>query len=161
MHLTQLIISSVDWPPLLGSGISEISPNLFSQYVNFCLCYCCQNSNQSTMNKTCCFWAANDSSQQTTHLMDWGAGGAFSSPAGSLFIFKNFQKKKFLEWYCFCCPHQSMVIKPAFFLPLSAQILFNQCNVTGLRGSGCTGGCRWNRLVFALYCLGYNMIYGI
>lgn len=53
MYLTNWIISMVDWPQLFGSWIRESPPNLFSQYVNFCLRSCCQNSNQSTMKKTC------------------------------------------------------------------------------------------------------------
>lgn len=74
--------------------------------------------------------AANDSSQQTTHLMDWGCvGGAekliLSLPSRLIIHFQKLSKKKkkkknettFLEWYCFCCPHQSMVIKPVFSSP--------------------------------------------
>lgn len=95
LHLTHWIVSLVDWPRLLGSQISKIPPNLFSQYGNFCSCYCCQNSNQSAMNKTCCReWFL------SAHIYTHGLGGtgkpdwAFPSPAGSSFIFGNFEKKK-------------------------------------------------------------------
>lgn len=142
-------------------SVTSALSKLFHQYVYFCLQYCYQNSDHSTMNKTCC------SELQWFFSADNASNGCEiprppPPPADSLFIFRNFQQKKqhFQNNMVFPVPINQCLSNPNF-LPLTAQVLFNQCNVTGLRGSGCTGSYRRNRFVFALYCLGCNMIYGI
>lgn len=99
---------------------------LFSQYVNFYLCYCCQNSNQSTMNKTC---------HSRLRLMPLLSRGYQSLLYASRLIIHvpNFQKETtFLQWYGFCCLINQWLSNECF-LTLSPQILFNLCSVTGLR----------------------------
>ena len=155
---------SMTGPQLSGSQISKSPP--ICKYVNMSICSFLLIPLLSKFKSVLCeenmfLWDVSDSSKQTTQ-MDLGGWLRIFLPKKLIIHFPKLSRKErtFLALYCFHEPHQSMVIKPAF-LPFLAQILFNQCNVTGLRGSDCTRSYGSNRLVFGLYCRGYNMIYGI
>lgn len=79
-------------PSSLSFGLAKISPNLFSMLISACATAVkIQISPPWTKHVAPnCEWFL--SADNTSNGL--GGRGAFSSPAGSLFIFKNFQKKK-------------------------------------------------------------------